>query len=98
MKDFSALLLDQQWAETAYKWKQALLTSPEARAKGFDSETGVEEVIAVFIDAVLVEKAQHGLKGFAFDLLHPWLVSFDKKTWHEIEPYGGKLQHANSKN
>lgn len=82
MKNFAELCLTQQFADGyLIKWRDGLLQNPISRSKGFDSETVCEASIAAFVNAAIAER----VKGFAFDLLMPHLVTADKVHWHELE-------------
>lgn len=86
MKTFPELLLTGFWAEYVAKWKDNMIQSPVARAKGFVGETLIEDNIAAFVYAMEEEHKESGLKRFAFGLLDPTQVTFDGKKWYNMPP------------
>lgn len=82
LKSFAELCLDRRFADGyLIKWRAALLDNAVSRSKGFNSETVCEASISAFVNAVIAEN----VKGFAFDVLQPHLVTVNKTNWHDLE-------------
>lgn len=89
MKDFAALMLDKFWSDFVIRWKKGLMEHPLARQHGFADEEYIEETIAGFIEAVEEERKHTNIKRVAWDIMNPWLVTFNGTEWHPVRAVPG---------